>query len=111
MPQLQPGMTIAARQQMRDQILENHLAQARYRASLEFHTDTCRRARTLEDFGSTYEKSVTQELHQKCRGEEAGRGGGCLCTCHDEYPAAQTVSGVVIRAAVEPPMLIGDKEA
>ena len=63
-------MTLAERQEMREQIRQHAYAAAEKRAAEAGLTLRCQRA------------SEGRDDHRLCRGESRGNSG-CLCTCHD----------------------------
>jgi hypothetical protein len=68
---LQRGMSLAERQEMREQIRQRAFADAERKAAESGLTLRCQRA------------SEGRDDHAICKGESPPAGGGCLCTCHD----------------------------
>jgi hypothetical protein len=73
---LRRGMTVHARMQLRQDVLQRHLALAYQHAAEYGLSRWCKMAMQAQEPGEA------KNLHEACYEEKAG-GGGCLCPCHD----------------------------
>jgi hypothetical protein len=65
------GMSLAERQELREQIRQRAVARAERIAAEACLTIRCQRA------------SEGRDDHRLCQGESSPAATGCLCTCHD----------------------------
>lgn len=86
------GLTVHDRNKYRAEVLQREQDRAWLRASEHRLTDSCRRAMGVMQ----EDPALSRELHHACRGEEYPDGAGCLCLCHDEYPAGGVVTGFAV---------------
>lgn len=90
------GMSLADRQQLREQIGLQLMRRALRQASATYRSAECREAMQALNMGDS---EAAAHLHKACAAEGAG-GRGCLCECHDPAVwARETASGVVSGSA------------
>ncbi len=73
------GMTLLAREKLREQIRNAEMERAVRRAENMYLSASCRNAMALT---GTEDPEYVRDLHGQCRGEIPG-ASGCLCRCHD----------------------------
>jgi hypothetical protein len=86
------GMTILARQHLREEILTWEVERARTRASEKNLTGACRDAMLV----MSVDPAKARGLHAGCKAEEYG-GVGCLCLCHDEVTGEVITGTMTVR--------------